>query len=102
MRWTMLVLNIIGAIAFMMLAGLATVAHRTHAYSTYRELEVNGALVAKPTYKNGEALDVEARLRKIGGGGYYSVFGYSGAAACLINGVVLFFWPRLRRPDNAA
>jgi hypothetical protein len=56
MRWTMLVLNIIAAIAFMMLAGLATVAHRTHAYSTYRELEVNGALVAKPTYKKARRL----------------------------------------------
>ena len=102
MRWTMLILNILGAVAFVFLAAAATNAHRTHAYSTYRELEINHALIVKPTYTNGEPLDVEARLRTIGGGGYYSMLGYLGATACLLNGLVFFFSDRPHRHVNAA
>ena len=103
MRWTMLILNILAAVAFMFLAGFATAAHRTHAYSTYRELEINHALVEKPTYTDGKPLDVEARLRSIAaGGGYYSVLAYCAAGACLLNGFVFFFAHAPRRPDDAA
>ena len=103
MRWTMLILNILAAVAFLFLAGFATAAHRTHAYSTYRELEINHALVTKPTYTDGKPLDVEARLRGIAaGGGYYSVLAYCGAGACLLNGFVFFFSHARRRHDNAA
>jgi hypothetical protein len=103
MRWTMLILNILAAVAFLVLAGFATAAHRTHAYSTYRELEINHALVTKPTYPDGKPLDVEARLRGIAaGGGYYSVLAYCGAGACLINGFVFFFSHALRGHDKAA
>ena len=90
MRWAMLILNILAGIAFLILAGLATAAHRTHAYSTYRELEVNHALVEKPKYTDGQPLDVEARLRSIGGGGYYSFLGYLGAGVCFLNGLLFF------------
>jgi hypothetical protein len=102
MRWTILVLNLLAAVAFVFLATAATAAHRTHAYSTYRELEMNHALVAKPTYTNGEPLDVEARLRSIGAAGYYSVLGYLGAGASLLNGFVFFFSHRPHRYENAA
>ena len=98
----MIFLNILGAVAFVFLAAAATSAHRTHAYSTYREFESNHALIAKPTYTNGEPLDVEARLRTIGAGGYYSVLGYLGAIACLLNGLVFFFLHRPHRHDNTA
>ena len=103
MRWTMLILNLLAAVAFVFLAAFAASAHRTHAYSTYRELEINHALVAKPTYTNGEPLNVEVRLRSIGGGGYYySVLAYLGAGACLLNGVVFFFSHRSHRDLNSA
>jgi hypothetical protein len=102
MRWTILILNFLAAVAFVFLAAAATAAHRTHAFSTYRELEINHALVEKPTYTNGQPLDVEARLRSIGAGGYYSVLGYLGAGACLLNGFVFFFSHAPRRHDNAA
>ena len=103
MRWTMLILNILAAVVFIILAGFATAAHRTHTYSTYRELELNHALVEKPTYTDGKPMDVEARLRGIAaGGGYYSFLGYCGAGACLLNGFVFFFSHAPRRHDNAA
>ena len=103
MRWTILILNILAALAFVFLAGAATAAHRTHAYSMYRELEIHHAIVEKPKYTSGEPLDVEARLRAIGGGGrYYSLLGYLGAGACLLNGFVFFFSHAPRRHDNAA
>ena len=97
----MLILNLLAAVAFVFLAAAATTAHRTHAYSTYRELEMNHALVAKPTYTNGEPLDMEARLRSIGAGGYYSVLGYLGAGASLLNGFLFFFSHRARRYEKA-
>ncbi|MEK7413987.1 MAG: hypothetical protein AAB263_11790 [Planctomycetota bacterium] len=91
MRWTMLILNILAAVAFLLLSSLATAAQHAHAYSTFRELEMNHVLVEKPTYTDGEPLNVEARLRTIGAGGdYYSVLGYLGAGACLLNGVIFF------------
>ena len=99
----MLILNILAAVAFMFLAGFATATHRTHAYSTYRELEINHALVEKPTYTDGKPMDVEARLRGIAaGGGYYSVLAYCGAGACLLNGFVFFFSQTRYRHENAA
>jgi hypothetical protein len=92
MRWTMLILNVLAAVAFVFLAAAATHAHRTHAYSMYREFEINHALVENPTYTNGQPLDVEARMRSIAaGGGYYSFLGYLAAGACLLNGLVFFF-----------
>src|SRR5688500_5558759 len=102
MRWIMLILNIVAAADFVFIADSAAAAHRTHAYSTYRELEINHALVEKPTYANGKPMDVEARLRGIAaGGGYYSILGFCGAVACLLNGCVLFFSHAPRRQDNA-
>jgi len=97
----MLILNLLAAVAFVLLAAAAAAVHRTHALSTYRELEINRALVERPTYTNGQPLDVEARLRGIGGAGYYSMLGYLGAGACLLNGFVFFFSHAPRRPDSA-
>jgi hypothetical protein len=102
MRWTILILNLIAVVVLQFLAAYATAAHRTHAYSVFRELEINHALVEKPTYTNGERMDVEARLRSIGSGGYYSVLAHIASAACIITGLVFFFSHAPRRPENAA
>ena len=90
MRWTILIINLIAAVALQVLAGFATAAHRTHAYSVYRELVENRALVERPTKTNGDPFDVEARLRTIGSGGYYSLLAHIGSAACVITGLVFF------------
>ena len=102
MRWTILILNLLAAVAFVFVASMFAAAHRTHAYSTYRELVANRALVDKPTYTNGEPLDVEARIRGVGPARSLSFLGYLGAAACVLNGFVFFFSHRPHRHENAA
>ena len=102
MRWTILILNLLAVVALQFLAAYATAAHRTHAYSVYRELVANHALVEKPTYTNGEPLDVEARLRTIGSGSYYSLLAHIASAACLLAGLVFFFTHTPRRKENVA
>jgi hypothetical protein len=99
MRWAILILNLLVAVTLQFVAAYATTAHRTHAYSVYRELVANHALVEKPTYGDGEPLDVERRLRTIGSGGYYSLLAHIASAACLLTGVVFFFMhtPRLQK-----
>jgi hypothetical protein len=102
MRWTILILNLLAVVALQFLAAYATAAHRTHAYSVYRELVANHALVEKPTYTNGEPLDVERRLRTIGSGGYCSLLAHVASVACLLTGFVFFFSHTPRRHENAA
>lgn len=97
----MLILNFLAAVAFVFIASMLLAAHRTHAYSTYRELVANRALVDKPTYTNGEPLDVEARIRSAGAGRSLSFLGYLGAGACILNGFVFFFSHRPHRSENA-
>src|SRR5688572_10130690 len=97
MRWTILIMNLLAAVALQFLAGYAKAAHRTHAYSVYRELVSNRAIVERPTKANGEPLDVEARLRTIGAGGYYSVLALIGSAACVVSGVAFFISHRSDR-----
>ena len=95
-------MNLLAVVALQFLAAYATAAHRTHAYSVYRELEMNHALVEKPTYSNGDRLDVEARLRTIGSGGYYWLLAHIASAACIITGLFFFFSHTPRRHENAA
>ena len=102
MRWTILILNFLAAVMFVFIASMLLAAHRTHAYSTYRELLANRALVDKPTYTNGEPLDVEALIRGAGAGRSLSFLGYLGAGACILNGFVFFFTHRPHRHENVA
>ena len=102
MRWTILILNLLAVVALQLLAAYAAVAHRTHAFSVYRELVANHALVEKPTYTNGESLDVEKMLRTIGSGGYYSLLAHIASAASLLTGFVFFFTHTPCRRENAA
>src|SRR4029434_4059260 len=53
MLWTVLITNVLAAVGFVILAAFLHGAHRTHAYSTYRELEIHHAIVEKPSYTNG-------------------------------------------------
>ncbi|GEM_PF-2075161 len=100
MRWTVLIMNLLAAVVLQFLAASATAAHRTHAISVCRELVANHALVEKPTYTNGEPLDVEARLRTIGSGGYYSLLAHIASAACVLTGIVFFISHAPRHPAS--
>ena len=102
MRWTMLILNLLAAVAFVFAASMLTAANRVHAYSTYRELVHNKALVDKPTYTSGEPLDVEARIRGVGPHRSLSFLGYLGASVCVLNGFAFFFSLRPHRSETAA
>src|SRR2546427_10419423 len=84
MKWFFIILNVLAAIAFEFLGGMAVAAHRTHSYSVYRELQDRHVLVERADY------DVEQRLRTIAAGGsYYLWLSHLGAGACLVNAVII-------------
>ena len=92
MKWTFVILNVIASVALVLLGSLAVAAHRTHAYSVYRELQEQRVLVERPDY------DVQRRLRTIAAGGSYSsTIAWLGAGACLANAVAIGFC--FRRPQ---
>ena len=92
MRRAIIILNVFAAIGLIFLSHTAIAAHRAHAFSVYCDLESNHALVQKPTNPDGKPIDVLAHLRSIAAGGsYYSMLGYLGAGACLLNGLSWFF-----------
>jgi hypothetical protein len=102
MRWAVLIVNLLAAVGFVVVASMFIAVHRTHAYSTYRELLANRALVEKPTYTNGQPLDVEARIRGVVPSRSLSFLGYLAAAVCLLNGFLFFFSHAPRRHENAS
>lgn len=91
-KLTLVILNLVAAVALVLLGSFAVAAHRTHAYSVYRELKTQNVLVERSDY------DVERRLRTIAAGGTYSsTIGWIGAGVCLANAVAIgFLW---RRPN---
>src|SRR5688572_16761695 len=93
MRWVMLILNLLAAVGFYSLFCVAIAAHRTHAFSTYRTLVNNHALVDRPTFTTGKPMDVEKELRGIAAGGeWYKLIGYLVVGACLVNGILFFYF----------
>jgi len=100
MRWTILIMNLLAVVVLQILANYATAAHRTHAYSVYHELVANHAIVYKPTYTNGEPLNIEERLSSIGSGGYYSLLADIASVACILSGLVFFFSHKPRCREN--
>jgi hypothetical protein len=95
-KWIIIILNLIAAAGLIFLGSFAVAAHRTHAYSVYRELQDKQLLVERPDYS------VERRLSTIAGGGRYSSrIAQIAAGLCLMNAVlVAVFWPRLSRCAN--
>src|SRR5436190_4334222 len=92
MRWTMLILNLFAALAFALLAIVASGAHATRAYSTYHGLVENHVIVEHPTDTAGRPFDVELHLRRIGAADmWFSILGFGAAGACVLNGLVFFF-----------
>jgi hypothetical protein len=93
MKLALVILNVVAAVALVFLGNLAVAAHRTHAYSVYRELQEQHVLAERPDY------NVEKRLRTIAAGGTYSSsIAYLGAGACLANAVAFAFLWRRQQP----
>jgi hypothetical protein len=92
-KWTLVILNVIAAVGLVFVGGYAVAAHRTHAYSVYRELQEQRVLVERADY------DVERRLRTIAAGGTYSsTIASIGAVICLANAAAIaLLW---RRPSK--
>ena len=85
-KWFLVILNVVAAVALVLLGGFAVAAHRTHAYSVYRELQEQRVLVERPDY------DVQRRVRTIAAGGSYSsTIAWFGAGACLANAIAIGF-----------
>jgi hypothetical protein len=92
-RWALIILNLIAAIALLFLGGFAATAHRTHAFSVYRELQLQHVLVERPDY------DVQHRLETIAADGSYSLWlAYIGAAACTANALLIASCFKTRKP----
>jgi hypothetical protein len=92
-KLTLIIANVLAAVALYVLGGMAVAAHRTHAFSTYRELQEQHVLVERPDY------DVEKRLVTIAdGGGYYLFLSRLGVTVCLANAVAIGFLCRRPKP----
>ena len=93
MKWILVILNVLVAIALFLLGRFAVSAHQTHAYGVYRELQEKHVLLERTDY------DVERRLRSIANGGRYSSsIARAATGVCLLNAVaLLLFWPKPKR-----
>jgi hypothetical protein len=93
MKWLFVTLNVLVAIGLLLLGQMAVAAHRAHAYSTYRELKVQGLLVERPEY------DAAERLESIAAAGSYSLWiAWIGAGAVLVNAAIWASAPRTPSP----
>ena len=93
MKITLIIANVLAAVALYVLGGMAVAAHRTHAFSVYRELQTQHVLVERPDY------DVEKRLTTIAdSGGYYLILSRLGVTVCLANAVAIGFVCRRQKP----
>lgn len=91
MKWALITGNVVAAIGLIVLGEMGTAAHRAHAYSVYRELEINEVLIERPDF------DVQEKLAGIAAGGSYpQLVGRWGAAACIANAVAAAWWPKSR------
>jgi ABC-type Fe3+ transport system permease subunit len=97
MKRILIAINILATIALIYLGGMALSAHRTQAYSVYRELQMQHVLSERPDY------DIRQRLRTIADGGIYSLWlAYLGAGVCMVNAVLIGWSLKNARPPAAA
>jgi hypothetical protein len=82
MKWMLIIGNITAAVGLVTLGEMGSAAHRAHAYSVYRELQIEGVLPERPSN------DIPQKLESIGAGGAYSqLMGRCGAAVCVANAI---------------
>jgi hypothetical protein len=93
-KLTLIIANVVAAIVLYILGGMAVAAHRTYAFSVYRELQTQHVLVERPDY------DIEKRLDTIAdAGGYYLILSRLGVVVCLANAVAIGFIARRSKAD---
>jgi len=96
MKWIAIVTNLLAAIAFEFLGGMAVAAHRSHAYSMYRELQDRHVLVERVDY------DAQKRVGSIAAGGaYYLWLSHFAAGACIANSLAIAVLCR-KRPNHGS
>lgn len=90
MKWLLIIGNLFAALVIYLAAQAAAATHRSHAYSTYRDLQVNKVLNERADY------DVLEKIKNAGGSGNLFLYVASyGAAACLANAItVAIAWPK--------
>ncbi|NBR83935.1 MAG: hypothetical protein EB141_05910 [Verrucomicrobia bacterium] len=87
MKWALITANILAAAAFIYLGAMAMAAHKTHAYSMYREFYHKGVLNEPANYS------VEKRMQEIAAGGdYYTAFSVLGVSMCLVHAIAIAVW----------
>jgi hypothetical protein len=90
---TLIIANVVAAVALYFLGHFAVAAHRAHAFSVYEELKSQHVLAERPDY------DVEKRLATIAnGGGYYLDLSRIGITVCLANAAAIGFLCRRPKP----
>jgi hypothetical protein len=95
MKWTLVIFNVIAAVALVALGGFAVAAHRTSAYSVYRELQEQHVLAERADY------DVRKRLQTVAAGGEYSrIVAWAGAGICVANAVAIGLLWRSKTTDE--
>lgn len=100
MRWTILIVNVLAALALQILASLTETAQQNHASSVYRELLNSHAIVEQPIHTNAQPVDVGERLRSIAASGHSSTLTNIGSVVCVFSGVIFFFYHRSRSREN--
>jgi len=89
---TLIIANVLAAVALYILGDFAVASHRTHALSVYEELKSQHVLAERPDY------DIEKRLTTIAdSGGYYLILSRLGVTVCVANAAAIgFLWKRPR------
>lgn len=99
MKWTLIIVNLLAAVGFLVLGSVASAIHRVHSYSMYREFVSVGAvdeekLKKLPVPENlpqRTHYDMPARMRQIGDAeSWFGRISGLAAFACVFNAGVIF------------
>ena len=95
MKWIIIILNLLAAIAFIALGSIAIGVHRVHSYSMYHEFVVKSVIddqKVKTLAQSDEHYDVVKRMQAIGNAeSWFSTISNFAALACLLNATAIYF-----------
>jgi hypothetical protein len=95
MKWIIVSLNLVAAIAFVMFGSIAASIHHVHSYSMYREFVERGVIddqKIKTISQSDEHYDVVKRMQAIGNAeSWFSEISDFAAATCLLNATAIYF-----------
>ena len=92
MRWVVLILNLLTAAGIFFFAEILEGVQRAYAMSVYQEFEEYGVLPENPETSDGEPFDAQTRFERVSRKGNQVIIGGLGAAACVVNGLLFFFF----------